>query len=333
MINIKTTFIGPRLVSFFGKETIGGGTVLFENAILEIEKEHKIININGDSKWVFKKLLFNLILFSKYLLINPHHKILFVAHRQAIIFIIIDFFHRKNITYRLIGGNFDYWFKSPIVKYLLKKNSKNYTFYCELPMDVSFFKKFGINSYVQENFRCLNKSNIVFNSKKLNSVYITIGFIGRVTGEKGIFEFIELAKLSKSNNFIIAGPFENKEEKSSILKCIDQVENLSYIGIINSTKINEFFDQIDLLFFHSNHKGEGKPGVLIESLLSKTPVLTNYRVECSNWNYFYENNYITLTNDYEESLKNPELINNTFSDQKLELFSAKFCVNQILKNN
>ena len=60
MIKSNIIFFGPRLLSVYGKKTIGGGTVLFENLMLEIKNNYHFINLNGDSKWTIKKYLYNI---------------------------------------------------------------------------------------------------------------------------------------------------------------------------------------------------------------------------------------------------------------------------------
>ena len=126
MKNKNIVFFGPRLVSVFGKTTVGGGTILFENLIKEYNKN--IININGDSDWVIKKIVFNIFILLKYAFMRSGQNIIFVAHRQAILFLMIDFLFRKKSTYRLIGANFDFWFSNQLVQKLIKINSKTLGF-------------------------------------------------------------------------------------------------------------------------------------------------------------------------------------------------------------
>ena len=262
---METIFYGPRVISVFEKETIGGGTILFENLISEIDKHYSYINTNGNSDRISEKFLHNLKLIFTYIFKPSQSRVLFAAHRQAILFLFIDFLIRRKTVYRLIGGNFKYWFKNPVVKFLLKSNAKISKILCELPEDLLFFKTFKIQCEIQENFRSISESRMT--QKKLTSNKFTVGFIGRVCDGKGIYEFIDLAKTCSNHNFIIAGPFESQKEKESILKIVSKIRNLSYQGVFPHSKINSFFNQIDVFFFHSNHIGEGKPGVLVECLL------------------------------------------------------------------
>jgi glycosyltransferase involved in cell wall biosynthesis len=298
---LKVIFFGPRVNSVYNKETIGGGTVLFENLISEIKKKYNFINTNGNSNFLVNTILYNIKLTFIYITVRTK-KVLFLAHRQAILFMFIDFFIRRKSVYRLIGGNFDFWFKSRFIKFILKRNAKNITIFCELPKDVDFFQKFKV-----------------------------IGFMGRICSEKGIFEFIDLAKSCPKYDFIVVGPFQTEDDKVYVEKSENELNNLVYRGVLEHSKIDDFFNQINIFFFHSNHIGEGKPGVLVEALIRKKPVLTNYLVACKNWNNFYNNNNIVLSKNYLRTLTNFDFNKIIFSNKDLQIFSAKFCYKQIIK--
>jgi glycosyltransferase involved in cell wall biosynthesis len=337
MRSSKIIFFGPRIQSVFGKFTVGGGTVLFENLINIVQNKHHIININGDSKWKLKKIIFNLVLIFKYLFYVKRRFIFFVAHRQAILFLTLDFFLRKKNTYRLIGGNFTYWFNNTLFKKMLQINSDNIKIFCELPSDVIFFKNLNIDAEIQENFR--NKKSDNKNSD-LNPNEIkktTAGFFGRIKEDKGIREFLEIAKNFPNFNFLIAGPFHSKIEENLVNKLLQEIKNMKYLGIVSFAEANLFYDNIDILFFHSSHKGEGKPGVLVESLLNNIPIITNYRVNCSNWDVFYTKMNIILCDGriekYYECIRHIELNKIVFSKNDFQVFNSTFCLNQLLKIN
>ena len=107
------------------------------------------------------------------------------------------------------------------------------------------------------------------------------------------------------------------------------MDNISYLGVLHHSKVDNFFNEIDVFFFHSNHIGEGKPGVLVESLIRKIPIITNYEVECDNWKLFYKKKNIIITKDYLNTLSVTNFQEIGFDEKDLEIFSAKFCVEQI----
>ena len=63
---------------------------------------------------------------------------------------------------------------------------------CRASERCSIFREFNIYAEIQENFRVSNleKNN---DSRNFISDKMVLGFLGRVTNEKGIFEFIDLA--------------------------------------------------------------------------------------------------------------------------------------------
>jgi glycosyltransferase involved in cell wall biosynthesis len=325
---VKVIFFGPRVNSAYNIETIGGGTVLFENLISVTKKKYNVVNTNGKSNSLVKTILYNIKVSLLYIT-NKSQKVLFVAHRQAILFMFIDFFIRRKTVYRLIGGNFDFWFKSRFIKYILRKNAGNVTIFCELPKDVDFFQKFKVKAIIQENFRDLVKSES--NSNYLKSSKKVIGFMGRVCSEKGIVEFIDLAKSCPDHDFIVVGPFQTEDDRVYVEQREKELNNLVYRGVLEHSKIDDFFNRISIFFFHSNHLGEGKPGVLVEALIRKKPVLTNYVVGCKNWDNFYNNNNIVLSKNYLSTLSNFDFSKIIFSSKELEIFSSEFCCKQIIK--
>ncbi|OUV04595.1 MAG: hypothetical protein CBC40_04490 [bacterium TMED80] len=331
----KITFLGPESRSFFGVQTIGGATILFDNIKQNIDSNYHLININGRSKWFFKKIIFNVYIFLKYLQSSTRQNVFFVAHRQAIIFMFIDIVLNRKSIFRLFGGNFEYWFSNTIYKWILKKSSRRSIIICELPKDVVFFKKMNFKCFLQENFREIKKNNDEKFYYKIKNKPLTIGYLGRICNDKGVQEFIHLSKQNPSYKFILGGPFESKRAELKLIQLINKQENLNYTGIIKNVKLKGFFDKIDLLFFHSNHMGEGKPGIFVESLLHKTPILTNYHITCNNWKPFYDSgNIIKCKGDYKsynESLKSFKSNQIIFNNKNLTPFSLKICIRQIYK--
>lgn len=329
--NKDIIFYGPRLTSFFQIKTVGGGTMLFENIVPFLKLENiKHININGNSNFLIGKIFYNLYLICKYIFNINKYNVYFVAHRQAIIFLILDFIFYKKSIYRLIGGNFDFWFSNRFVQFLLKRNSKNCYMLCELPKDIDFFKKIKIKAHIQENFRSIQQKDYDIKTNQ-SKQFQSIGFLGRICNDKGLEEYINLAKSRTNDKFIIAGPFESKSDKDKLNNAVEILQNITYSGVLNKQQVEEFFKSIDVLFFHSNHKGEGKPGVLVESLINNNLIITNYHIDCNNWSPFYEKKNIILSDG---SISNyNKLLNKNYqfrySEKDISVFSSKYCFIQI----
>ena len=94
-----------------------------------------------------------------------------------------------------------------------------------------------------------------------------IGFAGRLTPEKGIFDFIELARLMPDYEFRAAG------KQTAILENVDIPHNLKFEGFLDSFQLRNFYRHTKIIVFPSRWY-EGFPMTLLEAFSSKTPVIT-----------------------------------------------------------
>ncbi|MGL4909124.1 MAG: glycosyltransferase family 4 protein [Bacteroidales bacterium] len=97
-----------------------------------------------------------------------------------------------------------------------------------------------------------------------NKTYV--GFVGRLTKEKGIFDFIEVAKRMPHIEFRIAG------NKTHILEDIDIPSNLHFEGFLSAKELKLFYQKAKLIFFPS-HLYEGFPMILLEAFDAGTPII------------------------------------------------------------
>lgn len=104
--------------------------------------------------------------------------------------------------------------------------------------------------------------------------FYSMGFIGRLSYEKGIVQFLEAAKLlSKKNpkfNIIIGG---DGPLKNYVITYINenQLSNINYIGWIPQQKLTEILNSIKLLIIPS--LTELGPYIAIEAMACGTPIL------------------------------------------------------------
>ena len=105
----------------------------------------------------------------------------------------------------------------------------------------------------------------------------TVGFLGNICKEKGIFDFIDLIKLCANEKLpikgIIAGPFANDRIKNEIQSQIESDCCIKYIGPKYGPEKHDFFNNIDLLIFPSQYKNEAEPLVVLEALSHSVPVI------------------------------------------------------------
>jgi len=96
-------------------------------------------------------------------------------------------------------------------------------------------------------------------------------FLGRVNKEKGICELIESGeRLGSGTSVDIFGPLQGgfSEETFAGLK------HVRYCGIIEPEKVAGLLVRYDVVVLPTYHKGEGYPGIIIESLMAGLPIIT-----------------------------------------------------------
>ena len=93
-----------------------------------------------------------------------------------------------------------------------------------------------------------------------------IGFVGRLTPEKGIFDFIELARLMPNYEFRVAG------KQTAILEHTALPQNLKFEGFLDASQLRDFYCRAKVIVFPSRWY-EGFPMTLLEAFSCKTPVI------------------------------------------------------------
>ncbi len=137
---------------------------------------------------------------------------------------------------------------------------------------LSYFQKnkFIANGFDKEKMYYLPNSffyqNTVIEENEGNKK--DIGFVGRLTKEKGFYDFIELAKLMPEYSFIVAG------EVTEEIKQIEMPNNLSFEGFLDKQGMENFYNRCRVILFLSTWY-EGFPMVLVESLYYKVPIIVN----------------------------------------------------------
>jgi len=128
-----------------------------------------------------------------------------------------------------------------------------------------------------------------------------IGFVGRLTKEKGFEDFIEIAKKMPQYSFCVAGDYSKLDSKIKIPK------NLHFEGVLTHEELSDFYQKCRVILFLS-HWYEGFPMVLLESMHYYTPlIVTNLGVmpEVIQHNV---NGYVVKAGDLESIQKHVEMI-------------------------
>jgi len=117
--------------------------------------------------------------------------------------------------------------------------------------------------------------NVLLNRKKIK----TIGFLGNIEEEKGIFDFLEiikiLADLKIDIRALIAGPFIHLNIQKMVMNTISEFSNVDYVGPKYGLNKDLFWGEVDVLLFPTRNDAE--PLTVIESLSFGVPVLTRDR--------------------------------------------------------
>jgi glycosyltransferase involved in cell wall biosynthesis len=94
-----------------------------------------------------------------------------------------------------------------------------------------------------------------------------IGFVGRVTPEKGIHQLIEAARSLPYIPFKIAGQYKDNANRLS-----DVPENVEFLGQLNHEQLQRFYHGARIIVVPSQWY-EGLPVVILEAMLSAKPVV------------------------------------------------------------
>lgn len=104
----------------------------------------------------------------------------------------------------------------------------------------------------------------------------TVGFLGNVSREKGITEFLEVCHRLRAGGSdgvraVIAGPFAERHSASAVRALVDQDSNVTYLGPVYGAAKRDFFASIDVLLFPSHEESE--PLTVYEALAAGVPVI------------------------------------------------------------
>jgi glycosyltransferase involved in cell wall biosynthesis len=106
------------------------------------------------------------------------------------------------------------------------------------------------------------------NVRKILHKRFAIAFVGSLTEEKGVKDFVSVSILIKNVDFLLAG---NGPLRSWVNKKVGDLVNLRILGQIED--VDELFRKIDLLFFPTKHL-EGLSLTILEAMAMGVPVVT-----------------------------------------------------------
>lgn len=177
--------------------------------------------------------------------------------------------HEKNcIRYNCMGS------KSKSIGYAIRnafgRISKNIIKGVDVFIVQSDFQK---NKFVSQGLKSEQIEILAGISPKLEyedeaNVGTYVSFIGRISPEKGIYEFIETARLNPDIPFKAAGNFDPN------FKMPENVpENLEFVGFKKGAELDKFYADSRIVVVPSKWY-EGFPNVIIRAMLHRKPVIT-----------------------------------------------------------
>lgn len=95
-----------------------------------------------------------------------------------------------------------------------------------------------------------------------------VTFVGRVSLEKGIYEFIEAARMNPDVPFRIAGNLDEQFKKPT-----DCPKNVEFVGFKKGNELNQLYVDSRIIVIPSKWY-EGFPNVILRGMLLKRPVIT-----------------------------------------------------------
>ena len=103
--------------------------------------------------------------------------------------------------------------------------------------------------------------------KTIESKYVT--FIGRISEEKGIIEFLEASKKAPDLPFLVVGDFQNNIDIKN-----NSPSNVLWTGFVTGKKLEECFKKSKIVVVPSKWY-EGFPNVIIRAMKHGKPVITS----------------------------------------------------------
>lgn len=144
--------------------------------------------------------------------------------------------------------------------------------------------QFLYNTYI--NFYSLDNCSIMTNFRDISiiprkySPFKTLKMIyaSRITSNKGIFDLLKAIDICIDHGLDISldiyGDLQlNELELSTFNSYLN--DKIKYMGVAKSDEMISILSKYDLFCLPTKYHGEGTPGVLIESLISGTPVLVS----------------------------------------------------------
>lgn len=152
-----------------------------------------------------------------------------------------------------------------------------------------------------------------------------IGFIGRLTIEKGFWDFIEIAKKMPHQQFIVAGDHSKITDR---LAEMQPLPNVNFLGLLTPEQLPNFYKKCKAILFLSKWY-EGFPMILLESMNYGVPAIVYNLAAMPEIIENEKEGFVVDTGDLETIIKK---INLLFSNQELYQKLSARCIQKFLEH-
>lgn len=126
----------------------------------------------------------------------------------------------------------------------------------------------------------VNENLFLYKNKSEYKDKIVIGYIGRLSKDKGIQELIDSLQYIKSNQdflLLLIGPLDERDKlPGDSIEIIHNHPNIKYLG--EKRNISYYYNQMDIFILPSYR--EGFPTVNLEASSSSLPIITSRKTGC-----------------------------------------------------
>lgn len=258
-------------------KSIGGTTVLLKNLIQYCRNNNINYCLVSTNKYYgcfafvrnYLSMLYNVILniySSKVLMVNLS-SLRGTYLIYPVLFLIAKIW-RKKIVFRMFAGNLkSYLLNRPLLRmyivYFLKRSDLALFETKEL---IKYFNGFNVNTAWFPNVR--ERIGIAKTEEEMSKYQKKFVFMAHVKKEKGVQELIDCFKqLSKEYKIDIYGQLVDFKKEEL------QMDNLSYQGLLQPKDVFNTLKKYDCLILPTYWKGEGYPGIIIESFSLGVPCI------------------------------------------------------------
>jgi glycosyltransferase involved in cell wall biosynthesis len=109
----------------------------------------------------------------------------------------------------------------------------------------------------------------------------TVGFLGNISAEKGVFDFLEVAAALEKGAVPVeckfAGPFQDARTERLVRDALRTLAHTRYVGPKYGDAKAAFFRDIDVLLFPTRYENEAEPLIVLEAMMHGVPVIAYER--------------------------------------------------------